>query len=76
MSQHLPHILPALPPTVEEGFEVYQTTKQFYHEVQSRLEFERYCEWYAVTAEQNRQDLQKMRGEVNILRWFRRSSTT
>jgi hypothetical protein len=74
MSQNLPHILPALPPQVEDGFAEYQTTKQFYHEVQTRLEFERYCEWYSVTAEQNRQDLKKMRGEVNILRWFRRSS--
>lgn len=73
MSQNLPHILPSLPPQVEESFATHQVTKQFYHEVETRLEFRRYCEWYHATAAQNRQDFQKMRGEVNILRWFRRS---
>ncbi|MBD2362329.1 MULTISPECIES: hypothetical protein [unclassified Anabaena] len=72
MSENLPHILPSLPPQVEEGFAAYQTTKQFYHEVQTRVEFQRYCEWYSITAEQHRQELKKMRSEVNILRWFRR----
>ncbi|AFY45971.1 hypothetical protein Nos7524_0044 [Nostoc sp. PCC 7524] len=72
MSQNLPHILPVLPPQVEEGFATYQTTKQFYYEVQTRLEFQSYCEWYYLTAEQHRQELKKMRGELNIFRWFRR----
>lgn len=73
MSRNLPHILPAAPPQVQEGFATYQTTHKFYHEVKTRSEFKRYCEWYDITAEQHRQELKKMRGELNILQWFRRS---
>jgi hypothetical protein len=58
---------------VEEAFAAHQTTHQFYHEVQTRSEFRRYCAWYYMTAEENRQELNKMRGELNILQWFRRS---
>ncbi|MBD0263490.1 MAG: hypothetical protein ICV78_12425, partial [Tolypothrix sp. Co-bin9] len=49
-----------------------QTTHQFYHEVRARSEFKRHCEWYNITAERNRQDLEKMRGELNIFTLFRR----
>ncbi|MBD2439701.1 hypothetical protein [Nostoc sp. FACHB-110] len=72
MSQELPHIIPSPQPETEDNFSVYQTTHEFYHEVQARLEFQRYCEWYYTTAAHHRQELQKMRGELNILRWFRR----
>ncbi|MBW4615393.1 MAG: hypothetical protein KME21_19370 [Desmonostoc vinosum HA7617-LM4] len=72
MSQNLHYILPFLRPEVEETFAAYQTTHQFYQEVQTRSEHQRYCEWYNETAERNRQDLKKMRGELNIMRWFRR----
>jgi predicted secreted hydrolase len=72
MHQDLPHIIPLPQPEVEETFSAYQTTHEFYHEVQGRLEFQRYCEWYYKTAELNRQELQKMRGELNIFRLFRR----
>ncbi|WP_066379268.1 MULTISPECIES: hypothetical protein [unclassified Anabaena] len=75
MSENLPHIIPGLPPEVDEGFATYHTTKQFYYEVQTRLEFQRYCEWYNQTAEQHRQELKKMRGELNIFRLFRRQSS-
>lgn len=70
MSQDLPHIIPAPQPEVEETFASYQTTYQFYQEVQTRSEFKRYCEWYHMTAEQNRQELERMRGELNIMQWF------
>ncbi|MBD2683204.1 MULTISPECIES: hypothetical protein [Nostoc] len=74
MSKNLPYIIPSPPPQIDEAFAAYQTTHQFYHEIQTRAEFRRYCEWYYSTAERNRQDLQKMRGELNIFQWFRRRS--
>ncbi|MBD2665463.1 hypothetical protein B6N60_04399 [Richelia sinica FACHB-800] len=72
MTKNLPYILPSSQPPVEEAFATYQTTKQFYHEVETRSEFQRYCQWYHSTAAQNRRDLDKMRGELNIMGWFRR----
>lgn len=72
MSKDLPYILPSTPPEVDSRFASYQTTKQFYHEVHTRSEFKLHCEWYNKTAEENRQSLEKMRGELNILQWFRR----
>jgi len=72
MRQELPHIIPSPQPEVEESFSAYQTTHEFYYEVQQRLEFQRYCEWYDTTAEHHRQELKKMRGELNIFRWFLR----
>ncbi|MBD6615843.1 hypothetical protein FNW02_08375 [Komarekiella sp. 'clone 1'] len=72
MSQNLPYILPVPQPQAEETFATHQTTHQFYQEVKTRLEFQSYCEWYYTTAERNRQDLEKMRGELNIFQWFRR----
>ncbi|HLO84890.1 MAG TPA: hypothetical protein VK203_07745 [Nostocaceae cyanobacterium] len=72
MSQHLPHILPSIPPGVDETFATQQTTYEFYYEVQTRTEFQRHCQWYQTTAAQNRRDLEKMRGEFNIFQFFRR----
>ncbi len=72
MSKDLPLIIPSPQPQVEEGFAAYQTTHQFYREVEARSEFQRYCDWYYTTAERNRQELQRMRGELNIMQWFRR----
>jgi hypothetical protein len=72
MSQNLLYILPVPQPEVEQAFATYQTTHQFYSEVQTRAEFRQHCAWYNTTAAQNRQDLEKMRGELNIFQWFRR----
>lgn len=74
MYKNLPYIIPATQPEVEESFASHQTTHQFYQEVRTRLEFKQHCEWYRTTAENNRRELEKMRGELNILQWFRRSS--
>ncbi|WP_017655496.1 hypothetical protein [Fortiea contorta] len=73
MFKNIPYILPSKPPEADETFASYQTTHQFYQEVQTRAELAIYCEWYHKTAAANRQELEKMRGELNILRWFRRS---
>jgi hypothetical protein len=72
MSKDLPHIIPASQPELNDIFVVYQTTHQFYQELQVRSEFKSYCEWYYTTAERNRQELEKMRGELNIFQIFRR----
>jgi hypothetical protein len=55
-----------------EIFQIYRTTHQFYHEVQSREDHDRYCEWYAEVSKQHRHELKKMRGDVNVFSWFRR----
>jgi hypothetical protein len=74
MSRNLPFIILSHQLQFEQVFAVYQTTHQFYQEVQTRSEFQSYCQWYKTTAAQNRRDLEKMRGELNIAQWFRRRS--
>ncbi|MGG6266936.1 hypothetical protein ACQ4M3_31035 [Leptolyngbya sp. AN03gr2] len=65
-----------LPPVQVEPelFEIYRSTHQFYQEVHSREAHDRYCEWYAEISEQNRRELEKMRGDINVFSWFRRRS--
>ena len=72
MADEFRQIIPAPQPEIEDTFAAYQATSQFYREVQSRTELKRYCDWYYTTAELHRQELQQMRGELNILGWFRR----
>jgi len=71
MPNELPQIRPAPQPAEIDDFAAYRATSQFYREVQSRQSFQQYCEWYYAVAERHRQELQQMRGEVNILGWFR-----
>jgi hypothetical protein len=70
MSKDLPYIVPSPQPEVEESFAVHQTSLEFYQEVRTRSELKLYCEWYHKTAAENRRELQKMRGELNIMGWF------
>jgi len=72
MSRDLPQIIHSPQPASEESFAVYQATHRFYQEVRVRSEFKVHCEWYYTTAESHRQELERMRGELNIFRWFRR----
>lgn len=74
MSQELRIIIPSGSSQVEETIAVNETTRQFHREVEVRSEFNRYCEWYHATAKSNREELEKMRGELNIFQWFRRRS--
>jgi hypothetical protein len=71
MPGKLRHIIPAPQAEIEQTFAAYQATSQFYREVQSREAIKRYCDWYYTTAERHRQELQQMRGELNILGWLR-----
>lgn len=72
MPEELRRIIPLPQPKHHEIFAVYQVTSEFHQEVQSRQALLRYCEWYDATAEQHRQELQRMQGEPNILGWLRR----
>ncbi len=74
MSQELRRIVPLPESQVEETIAVNETAHQFYREVEVRSEFRDYCEWYYATAQSNREELEKMRGELNIFQWFRRRS--
>ena len=71
MPDKLQRIIPAPQPEIEQNFAGYQVTSQFYREVQSREAIKHYCEWYDTTSERHRQELQQMRGELNIMAWFR-----
>lgn len=71
MPDELRRIIPRPQPR-EDAFAAYHVTSKFYQEVQSRAAMSRYCDWYYTTAEVHRQELQQMRGELNILGWFRR----
>ncbi|MGA7932878.1 MAG: hypothetical protein WCA35_04805 [Kovacikia sp.] len=53
-----------------EALEVHQVTQEFRWEVQYREEFDRYCEWYRMTAKKNQQELQKLQGDLNLFGWF------
>jgi hypothetical protein len=70
--KELPYIVPSTQAEIQEAFAVHQTTHEFYYEVKTRSEYNRYCQWYYQTAAENRRDLAKMRGELNIMSWFRR----
>lgn len=72
MSHELSRIIPAPQPEIKDIFAAYHATSQFYREVQSREALNAYCEWYYTIAERHRQELKQMRGEFNIMGWFRR----
>jgi hypothetical protein len=70
MAEELQSIIPSSRPEILPAFAIHHLTRQFYREAQTRLEFQTHCQWYRATSAQNRQDLAKMRGELNIFQWF------
>jgi hypothetical protein len=72
MSKDFTYIIPSPPPEVEEVFEAAQVTREYYDEIQIRSEHQKYCQWYRTTAAKHHQELEKMRGELNLFAWFRR----
>jgi hypothetical protein len=72
MSKDFPHIIPSAPVEVDETFGAAQVTREYYDEIQVRAEHKQHCEWYHAAAARHRQELEKMRGELNIFAWFRR----
>lgn len=73
MTSHFHWLVPAPEPTPEVLL-VYDLTRQFQREVEYREEFDRYCQWYRTTAEQHRQEWQKLQTDWNLLGWFSRRS--
>jgi hypothetical protein len=73
MADFLQRIIPMPQPDVAEIFRVYQATHDFYREVEQREALEEYCQWYYQVAEQHQQELEAMRGDINVLGWFCRS---
>ena len=69
MPEKFQFIVPAPPPPADI-FAAYQLAHQFYREAHHRDEQERYCEWYRLTAERNRQEFQKMQGDLNLFGWM------
>ncbi|NJM23643.1 MAG: hypothetical protein HC836_08525 [Richelia sp. RM2_1_2] len=74
MSEELQRIVPSGSSQSQENIAASETTYQFYREVEVRSEFKLYCEWYHCTAKNNREQMEKMRGELNIFQWFRRKN--
>ncbi|MEB3828583.1 hypothetical protein [Phormidium sp. CCY1219] len=71
----LPKEFPQITPTPQnfaESLQAAQVTREFYEELEYREEFENYCQWYRDSAECHRRELEKMRGDINILGWFSR----
>jgi hypothetical protein len=64
-------IIPA-PPPAADIFASYRMAHEFRREAEYRQELKNYCDWYYSTAESHRQELEKMRGDINILGWFTR----
>ncbi len=60
---------PPAPPEAEI-FGVYESTHRFYQEAHYREDCDRASEWYHTIASQNRRELEKMRGDINIFGWF------
>lgn len=58
-----------LPPQLDH-LKGHQVSHKFHQELQYRQELARHCHWYERTAQQHRQELQKMRRDINILGWF------
>ncbi|NES82128.1 MAG: hypothetical protein F6K10_12395 [Moorea sp. SIO2B7] len=56
-------------------FATYQLAYDFSQEVEHRQEFEDYCQWYYFTAQSHQEELEKMRGDINIFRWFSRRNS-
>ena len=72
MPEELQQIIPApLSPIIQETFAAISSTREFYQEVKVRDGKKNYCTWYHTTAQKHRQELEQMRGELNILGWFR-----
>lgn len=73
MSNEIRQIIPSPQGDVQEIFSAAQVTREFYDEVGVREDFQRYCQWYRASCALHRQELEKMRGEFNFFRFFRRS---
>lgn len=72
MANFSQRIIPIPQPEIEEIFQVYTATHEFYREAEHREALEAHCQWYYQVAEQHRQELENMREDINLLGWFYR----
>lgn len=72
MHHEFQSIIPEANGLAAEILQAHQTTSEFYREVKYRENFESHCQWYYTTAKQHQEELEKMRGDINIFAWFRR----
>ncbi len=59
-----------IPDIAPEQFKGHHLAYKFRHEIEQRQAFEDYCRWYEAIAEQNRQELEQMRSEFDLFKWF------
>lgn len=64
--------VPLPPATPSEAIVTYEFSRNFYREVAQRQAFADHCQWYHETAAKHQQELESMRGDINILGWFSR----
>ncbi|MEM8641306.1 MAG: hypothetical protein AAGG51_21185 [Cyanobacteria bacterium P01_G01_bin.54] len=64
------HFLVPAPPPVVEGFATHQLAWEFRHEVEQREAHQAYCDWYDQVARQHQEELERLRGDWNLLGWF------
>ena len=62
-----------IPDQVPEAFQGHQLAHQFRYEHEQRRAFEDHCRWYEQIAAQHQQELEAMRCELNLFRWFCRN---
>lgn len=70
MFEHLTPRSLATPQEVVEYLELHQAAQDFRLELEHRANLEAYCQWYYQVAADNQRDLEQMRSELNLLRWF------
>lgn len=73
MSDGIHRIVIVPPPQIDERIATHHVSREFHREVSGREDFAAYCQWYRETAERHRQELETMRGDLNVFGWFSRN---
>ena len=70
MAQNPLQSIVPVPDIAPEEFQGHQLAHSFRYEQEQRQIFEDHCRWYERVAAQNQQELETMRRELNVFRWF------
>lgn len=73
MFHHVRRFTP-VPQVPSDALVTYELTHRFYQEKDYRDACDRHHQWYAATAAKHREELQRMRGDFNLLGLFRRGA--
>lgn len=71
MAVQINPIFPEIPKAADI-FANQQLATEFRQEVQYRDNLQQYCLWYRETAKKHHQEIQAMKKDINIFRWFLR----